>query len=63
MTATTSGLGTRSGRITVARVRRLALAVGTLLRAIGSRWNSFVEAGQLGPDAKRSISRHTGARI
>jgi hypothetical protein len=60
MTVTTSGLGTRNGRITVGRVRRLALAVGTLLRA---RWNSFVEAGQLGPGAERSISRHTGARI
>ena len=63
MTATTSSVGTPSGRIPIARVRRLALAVGSILAAIGSRWNGFVEAGQLGPDAERSISRHTGARI
>lgn len=63
MTATTSDLGTRLGQRTVPRIRRLALAAGSLCAAIGSRWNAFVEAGQLGPDAERSISRHTGARI
>lgn len=63
MTATTSNLDSRAGHGTVARVRRRALAAGSFLAAIGSRWNAFVDAGQLGPDAERSISRHTGARI
>lgn len=63
MTATTSNLGTRLGQRTVPRVRRLALAAGSFLAAIGSRWNAFVESGQLGPDAERLISRHTGGRI
>ncbi len=63
MTATTSNIGTRQGQRKVSRVRRLALAVGSLLAAIGARWSAFVEAGQLGPDAERSIGRHTGARI
>jgi hypothetical protein len=63
MTATTSELDTRRTQVTVPRVRRLALAAGWLLSAIGSRWSAFVDAGQLGPDAERSIGRHTGARI
>lgn len=63
MTATTSNIGTRRGQGTLARVWRLALAVGSILSAIGSRWNDIVDASQLGPDADRSISRHTGARI
>jgi len=63
MTATTSNIGTRRGQGTLARVRRLALAAGSLLAAIGSRWSDFVDCGQLGPDAEQSISRHTGARI
>jgi hypothetical protein len=63
MTATTSNLDTRRGQRTVQLVRRLALAVGSVAAAIGSRWSAFVEAGQLGPDAERSIGRHTGARI
>ena len=63
MTATTSNIGTRLGHGTVGSVRRLALAVGSFLAAIGSRWSAFVEAGQFGPDAEKSISRHTGARI
>ena len=63
MTATTSNLDTRRGQGTLARLRRLALATGSFLAAIGARWNDFVDAGQLGPDAERSISRHTGARI
>lgn len=63
MTATTSTLGTRQGHRMVAQVRRLALGVGSLLAAIGSRWDAIVESGQLGPDTQRSISRHTGGRI
>ena len=63
MTATTSNLDTRRGPGTVQLVRRLALATGSCLGAIGSAWNRFVEAGQMGPDVERSISRHTGARI
>ncbi len=63
MTSTTTELGTRQGQRTGLRVRRMALAVGSLLGAIGSRWNDFVDSGQFGPDAERSISRHTGARI
>lgn len=63
MTATTSTLDTRRGQGTLLRVRRFALAAGSLLRAIGSRWHDFVAAGQLGPDVEQSISRHTGARI
>jgi hypothetical protein len=63
MTATTSNLDTLREQTTVPRIRRLALAAGSFLAAIGSRWNAFVDAGQLGPDAERSIGRHTGARI
>ena len=63
MTATTPNLDTPLEPITIPRGRRLALAAGSLRTAIGSRWNAFVEAGQLGPDAERSIGRHTGARI
>lgn len=63
MTATTSNLDTQRGQGTMQLVRRMALATGSLLRAIGSRWHDIVEAGQLGPDAQVSISRHTGARI
>lgn len=63
MTVTTSNTGTRHGQGMLHVVRRLALIAGSLAAAIGSRWNAFVEAGQLGPDAERSISRHTGGRI
>ena len=63
MTATTSGIGTQTQRETFARIRRLALAVGAFLGAIGSRWSDFVDAGQLGSDPEATISRHTGARI
>jgi hypothetical protein len=63
MTATTSDLDTRRAQGTIPRIRHLAVAAGWLLAAIGSRWNAFVEAGQLGPDVERSIGRHTGARI
>lgn len=63
MIATTSHLDTRPARRAVARLRRPAMIAGWFLAAIGSRWSTFVEAGQLGPDAERSIGRHTGARI
>lgn len=63
MTATTSNLDARRGHGAVQLVQRLALATGSLLRAIGSRWADIVDAGQLGPGAQASISRHTGARI
>ncbi|MGH2416771.1 MAG: hypothetical protein ACRDFY_00420 [Candidatus Limnocylindria bacterium] len=63
MTATTSDLGIGRAQGMVVRVRRLALAAGSILAAIGARWSAIVESGQLGPDAERSISRHTGARI
>ena len=63
MTATTSTLGTRSGRIAVARIRGLARGVGSFLAIIGSRWNAIVDAGQLGPNADTLTSRHTGARV
>lgn len=63
MTATTSNLDARRGQGTVQLFRRLALAAGSVLGAIGSGWSRFVDAGQMGPDVERSISRHTGARI
>jgi len=63
MTATTSNLDTRRGQGALQLVRRMALATGSLLRAIGSRWHDIVEAGQLGPADQAPISRHTGARI
>ena len=63
MTTTTANVGTKQERTAVSRIRRLALAAGSLLAAIGSRWNAFAEAGQLGPEREREIGRHTGARI
>jgi hypothetical protein len=63
MTASTSDIGTRRGERTAHLVRRVAIAAGSLVAGIGSRWSAFVEAGQLGPDPERSISRHTGGRI
>jgi hypothetical protein len=65
MTATTSttDLGTQHQKRVVYVVRRMALGAGWLAAGIGSRWNAFVESGQLGPSAEHSISRHTGSRI
>ncbi|MGH2417628.1 MAG: hypothetical protein ACRDFY_04780 [Candidatus Limnocylindria bacterium] len=63
MTNTTANVGIQHELAQVSRIRRLALGAGSVLAAIGSRWNAFAEAGQLGPDAERSIGRHTGARI
>ena len=63
MTTTTAKVGTRQEQAMVSRIRRLALAAGSLFAAIGSRWDDFAEAGQLGPDREREIGRHSGARI
>lgn len=63
MTATTSTLGTRRGRAAFGHIRGLARLAGALLSAIGSRWNDFVDAAQLGPSAESMTGRHTGARI
>jgi hypothetical protein len=65
MTATTSttDLGTQHGKRVVYVVRRMALAAGWLATGIGSRWNAFVDSGQLGPSVHSSISRHTGSRF
>lgn len=63
MTATTSPIGIRRGRTALVRIRSLGRAAGSVLAAIGSRWNDFVDSGQLGPGANSVISRHTGARI
>ena len=63
MTTTAASVDTQQGQAAVSPVRRLALAAGSLLAAIGSRWNAFAEGGQLGPDREREIGRHTGARI
>ena len=63
MTATASTIGTRHGQRTIHFVRRMALVVGSLAAGIGARWNAIVEAGQLGPEPARSISRDTGGRI
>jgi hypothetical protein len=65
MTATsisTSNDATHGQRV-VYVVRRMALGAGRLVAGIGSRWNGFVESGQLGPRNHQSISRHTGSRI
>ena len=63
MTTTAATVDTQQEGAAVSGVRRLALAAGSLLAAIRSRWNAFAEAGQLGPDREREIGRHTGARI
>lgn len=62
-TTTTIAAGTLRGRTAYLRARRLARAAGAILSAARSRWNDFVDAGQLGPSADAVTSRHTGARI
>lgn len=62
-TTTSTTVGTGRDRAAIARIRRLARAAGSVLGAIGSRWNDFVDAGQLGPSAEVLTGRHTGARI
>lgn len=63
MTATTSNVSTQRRQAAIHFVWRMATAAGSIAAAIGSGWRAFVDAGQLGPDRERSISRHTGARI
>ena len=65
MTATsiTTIPGTRRGHRVIHIVRRVALGTGWLVAGIGSRWNAFVESGQLGPSAYQDISRRTGSRF
>ncbi len=63
MTATTTTLGTRQAAATVALLRRLAGAGGSILTAVGSRWSDIVDAGQFGPSGDTATSRHTGSRI
>lgn len=66
MTATTTpttSVDSRRGHPTLAALRHSARAPGTLLTAVASRWNDFVDAGQLGSSAETVTSRHTGARI
>ena len=65
MTATsiTTNPGTRRGQRVIHVLRRMALGAGWLAAGIGSRWNAFVDSGQLGPSAYQEIGRHTGSRI
>lgn len=61
--SSTTPADNRRDRIAFVRIPPLAKAAGSLLGAIGSRWNDFVDAGQFGPSAGTVISRHTGGRI
>lgn len=61
--ASTTTVSTRRDRAAFVRIRPLARAAGSIMDAIGSRWNGFVDAGQLGPSTEVITSRHTGARI
>ena len=63
MTAAASN-ATTVGRIAFGHlVQRLAVAGGSIVAGICSRWAAIVDAGQLGPGREASVSRHTGARI
>jgi len=59
----TTNPGTRRGQRMIYVVRRMALGAGWLAAGIGSRWNAFVESGQLGPSPYQEVSRHTGSRF
>ena len=61
--SSTTTVDTRRDRAAFVHIARLAQAAGSVLGAIGSRWNDFVDAGQLGPSAGTATSRHTGGRI
>lgn len=63
MTATASNLAIGRRQAAAGQIRRLVLAGGPILASVVSRWNDFVDAGQLGPSAESVTSRHTGARI
>ena len=60
---TTINRDTRRWHRVVHAMRRMTLGVGSLAHGIGSRWDAFVDSGQLGPSPDQSISRHTGGRI
>jgi hypothetical protein len=60
---TTINRGTRRWQRVVHAMRRMTLGVGSLVLGIGSRWDAFVDSGQLGPSPDQYISRHTGGRI
>lgn len=62
-TTTTTSLAIRRGAATLAHVRRMARGAGSILAAMGARWNDFADSGQLGPSAESAMSRHTGSRI
>lgn len=62
-TTTTTNIDTRRGQATLAHARGMARAAGSVLAGVGARWNDFVDAGQLGPSAETTTSRHTGGRI
>jgi hypothetical protein len=61
--SSTTPAGTERDRVAHVSTARLAQTAGSLLRAIGSRWNALVDAGQLGPSTETMTSRHTGGRI
>jgi hypothetical protein len=63
MTATTSNVDTLTSHSAITFAKRLAAVAGSIAAAVGLRWHAFAEAGQLGPDRERTLSRHTGARI
>lgn len=58
-----STLGGRRGQRVLHIVRRMALGAGALALGIGSRWNAFVDSGQLGPTQYSEVSRRTGGRF
>ena len=60
---TTINRGTRRWQRVLHAMRRMTLGVGSLALGIGSRWDAFVDSGQLGPGPDQVISRHTGARV
>jgi hypothetical protein len=62
-TTTITAVDARRGLPTSGHVRHLARAAGAVLAATRSRWQDFVDAGQLGPCADTVTGRHTGARI
>ena len=62
-TTSASTLGSRHGQRVLLVARRLARGAGALAFGIGSRWNAFVDSGQLGPSPYQEVSRRTGSRF